>query len=306
MEIGTEATRVKASAGPSKIPSPFKVPATPSRHSKGPRLGTFTTNSTRSYAMIDSTGDNLIVKEAKRTNLDLNRVSSNRTSTANASPTLSQSTFAGTYDDSEFDCSEFSSHVPAADPMLAPGSESMADVLLPIGPTTKPQDHRSISSVFYPLESVDDVNTLYSAADENNDDNDNEYLFEEFIDFGGDSSGDDAMTLETVLPTPTSTSPTAVPTQIQPKLPSPTKASNDDLMAHFDKGVIGAFRQGQNQYHSHRSHTGVSLNRHAFKSARQSPTSPSVGLPTKRKMSGGFAPAGSLQSIPKRRMMQHS
>ena len=229
-----------------------------------------------------------------------------RTSTANASPTLSQSTFAGTYNNSDIDFSEFSSQVPA-DPMLAPGSESIADVLLPIGPITRPQDRpRSLTSVFYPMGDMDDIDALCSADDQNDDHNDGEDLLnvEDFIDFGRDSSDDDTMALDTVLPTPSSTSSTAARTQIQPRIPSPTNASNNDLMAHFDKGVIGAFRQGQNQHHSHRPHAGISLNRHAFKSARQALANPSVNLPRKRRVSGGFAPAESLQSIAKRRMMQ--
>lgn len=262
--------------------------------------------------MVDCTGDNIVITPAKRPARAggiFSKAASTRTSTANASPVLSQSTLASMLNDSEVKYSDYPSQAPA-DPMLAAGSESMADILLPVGPTTQRQENSDLAaSVFYPMDGMGDVDTLYPADDQDDDDNDLEDQLDvaDFIDFGVDSSEEEDGVLDTVLPTPSSTSPTGASAHIHPKTSSPNNPSTNDLLAHFDKGVIGAFRQGQHQHQhqSHRPHNGLSLNRHAFKSGRQAPANSPASPPKKRKMSGGFAPSGSFGPFAKRRLMHH-
>ena len=295
-------------------PSPFKIPATPARQRPGPRLGSFKADPTKPFAMIDCTGDNIVITPAKRPPTAEGRLSqivSTRASTANASPVMSQSTLTNALNDSDIDPSEFSSQV-NADPMLASGSESMADILHPVGSTTTTQDRRvsgSSQSVFFPLDAMGDINALHPSDDHDYEDNDGEDLLnvEDFIDFGVDSSENEGDGLETTLPTPLSTSPTGRARNVRSGTPPLNKPSTNDLMAHFDKGVIGTFRRSQNQQQqqSHRLHNGLLLNNHAFKSGRHVLSNSPISSPKKRKMSGGFAPAGSFGPVTKRRLMHY-
>lgn len=298
------------SAGPSSAPSPFKVPATPVRQFSGPRIGSFKTDPTKPFAMIDSTGDNILITPARRPSRadgTYSQVPSTRTSTANASPVLSHPALATPVYDSDLEMSDFSPQMPA-DPMLAAGSESMADILLPIGPTSHTRHSSQASGdVFYPMDRMGDVNAVYAADDQEDDDDDEGLLnVEDFIDFGVDSSDDEAGgDVDTSLPTPISTSPTGA--HVRPKISSPNNPAPHDLMAHFDKGIAGVFRQGQNQHHqrSRRLSGGLSLSKQAFKKGRLAPANSPVSPPKKRKISGGFAPAGPFGPAAKRRLMNH-
>lgn len=299
------------SAGPSSAPSPFKIPITPVRQIRGPRIGSFKTDPTKPFAMIDSTGDNILITPARRpprADGTYSHVPSTRTSTANASPVLSHPALATPINDSDLDMSDFSNQVPA-DPMLAAGSESMADILFPIGPTNHTRHSSQASGdVFYPMDRMGDVNAVYVADDQDDDDDDDEGLLnvEDFIDFGVDSSDDDAREdLDTSLPTPSSTSPTGV--HVRPKTPSPNQSAAQDLMAHLDKGIAGVFRQGQNQHQqwSRRPSGTLSLSKQAFKKGRLAPANSPVSPPKKRRFSGGFAPAGPFGPATKRRLMNH-
>jgi len=273
-------------------------------------MGSFKADPTKPFAMIDSTGDNILITPARRPSRadgTYSQVPSTRTSTANASPVLSHPALATPMNDSDYDMRDFSKQVPA-DPMLAAGSQSMADVLLPIGPTSHTRTSSQASGdVFYPMDRMGDVNAVYAVDDQEDDDDDEGLLnVEDFIDFGVDSSDDDAEgALATSLPTPISTSPTRA--HVRPKMPSPNNATAHDLMAHLDKGIAGVFRQGQNQ-HQQRSRGpsgGLSLSMHAFKKVRHVPANSPLSPPKKRKMSGGFAPAGPFGPATKRRLMNH-
>lgn len=299
------------SARPLSALSPFKVPATPVRQSHGPRMGSFKANLTKPFAVIDATGDNMLITPARRpprADGTYSQVASTRTSTANASPVLSHPALATPVNDSDFDESDFASQVPA-DPMLTAGSEAMADVLLPIGPTSRTRNTSLMSGdVFYPADGVGDVNAIFAADDQDDDDNDDEDLLnvEDFIDFGVDSSDEDNEgDMDSSLPTPISTSPTGA--HVRSKMPSPNNSAAHDLMKHFDRGIAGAFRQGQHQHQqrSRRLSGGMSLSRQAFKTGRHAPVNSQLSPPKKRKTSGGFAPAGSFGPNTKRRLMSN-
>ncbi len=296
-------------AGPLSAPSPFKVPATPPRQLRGPRMGSFKTDPTKPFAMIDSTGDNILITPARRpprADGTCSQVSNMRTNTANASPVISHPALATPVKDNDTDMDDFSNQVPA-DPMLAPGSESMADILLPFGQTSHTrQSSQASGDVFYPLDRMGDVNAVYAVDDQEDDDDDHEGLLnvEDFIDFGVDSSDDDAeMDLNTSLPTPNSTSPTGV--HVRPKISSPNDPAACDLMAHFDKGIAGVFRQGQEQHQqrSRRFSGGLSLSKQAFRKGRLAPANSPTSPPKKRKSSGGFAPAGPFGPATKKRLI---
>lgn len=267
-------------------------------------MGSFKVDLTRPFAMMDATCEKIVITAAKRpprADGTSSLLPSTRTSTAAASPTLSHHALATPVNDSDYDMSDFCSQLPA-DPMLAAGSESMADIFFNTGPTSHTRNSSQASNnVFYPMDRTD-------SDDQDDQDDDGEGLLnvEDFIDFGVDTSDDEAVNdLDTSLPTPISTSPTGA--HMRPKMPSPNPFVSHDLMAHFDKGIAGVFRQGQDQklQRSRRLSGGLSLSQQAFKKGRHAPVKSPTSPPRKRKMSGGFAPTGPLGPATKRRLTQH-
>ena len=154
------------------------------------------------------------------------------------------------------------------------------------------------------MDGMEDINALYAAGQVDEDNDDEEMLnVEDFIDFGVDSSENEADGLDTALPTPISTSPTGVTRHHQSKVPPPQSPSPNELMAHFDQDVIDAFRQGPNQQHQHphRSHNGSSFKSHAMYSGRRASANSPVVPPKKGKMSGGSSGPPSKKRLISRR-----
>ena len=288
----------------SAAPSPFKVPAAPVRHSRGPRMGSWTVDRTKPFAVIDATGDNMVIVPAKRPATDggMSRHSDlGMANTTNTSPIATQPTLAPAIGDVEIDYSDFSFH---ADPMLASEPDVMPSTLLPTAPSSQVPDQTfPSSSVFFPMDDIGDVNAVYAVDDQDDEDDDDEDLLkiEDFIDFGvssedeGDEDLDHPQNMS--LPTPVSTSPSGTGAHLQSTKPSPENSTAHHLLKHLDKSKIGAFRRGQphHQAHLHRAQGGSSLNSHAFKGGRQAAAHSSLSTQKKRKVSdacGGHQPFG--------------
>jgi len=268
--------------------------------------------------MIDSTGDNMVIIPAKRPakiNTAFGQVGSTRTSTACPSPITPQPRLASAVDDSDADFNDFSSQV-IKDPMLGSGPDVISFAPPPSIASSQGHDQTfADASVFFPMDSMGDFSAIYEVDDQHDDDDDDDEALlnvEDFIDFGVDSSDDDAEEDEdaiarATLPTPHSTSPTVLPSQIPAKTPSPDNTSTSDLLKHFDKGVIGAFRRSppNHQQHLRRSQARPSLNKHAFKGGRYSAADAQLGLQKKRKLSGTFGPHPSYAAVAKRKLAKH-
>lgn len=289
-------------------PSPFKVPATPVRYRRGPRMGSWTVDRTKPFAMIDCTGDNMVIVPAKR---PAPAGDFSIASTANASPVATQPTLATTIDDSEIDYSDFSFHV---DPMLASEPDVMPSTLFPTAPSSQVQDQTfASSSVFFPMDDIGDVNAVYAMddQDDDDDDDDDEELLnvEDFIDFGvsSEDEGDEDQGLleNTSLPTPASTSPTGTGAHLQSKTPSPGNSSAQNLLKHLDKGVISAFCRGptQHQAQPRRPQSGSSPNSQAFKGGRNAAAHTSLSSQKKRKLSDTFGGRPSFGVAAKKRLL---
>lgn len=286
--------------------SPFKVPATPLRYRRGPRMGSWTVDRTKSFAMIDCTGDNMVIVPAKR---PAPAGDFSIASTANASPIATQPTLATAIDDSEIDYSDFSFHV---DPMLASEPDVMPSTLFPTAPSSQVQDRTfTSSSVFFPMDDIGDVNAVYAMDDQDDDDDDDEELLnvEDFIDFGvssEDEEDEDQGLLEnTSLPTPASTSPTGTGAHLRSKTPSPGNSSAQHLLKHFDKGMISPFRRGQphHQAQPRRLQSGSSLNNQAFKGERHAAAHTSLSSQKKRRLSDTFGGRPSFGVAAKKRLL---
>ena len=268
-------------------------------------MGSWTVDRTKPFAIIDCTGDNMVIVPAKR----LAPASDfSMASTANTSPIATQPTLATAIDDSEIDHSDLSFHV---DPMLASEPDVMPSTLFPTAPSSQVQDQTlASSSVFFPMEDIGDVNAVYAMDDQDDDGDDEELLnVEDFIDFGvsSEDEGDEDQGLleNTSLPTPASTSPTGTGAHFQSKTPSPGNSSAQHLLKHLDKGMISAFRRGQphHQVQPRRPQSGSSLNSQAFKGGRHAAAHTSLSSQKKRKLSDTFGGRPSFGVVAKKRLL---
>ncbi|KAL6718787.1 hypothetical protein ACLMJK_003021 [Lecanora helva] len=268
--LGIRASRMPPAGLTSLSPSLLKDPATPHRGS-GPRLGNFEINPTKPYAKFDCTGTQVTYAPAKRFNREVANIGhmhSASTSTAIPCFVAEHTGLTGSLLENEVGNGDFSSQL-ATDPTLAP-----------------------VPSVFCPADEMCNIEAYSIPNGEHyyHDDNDGEEAinFGDFLYCSDDSLYEDDVGSDAAPPTPNSTS-----------------ASTKDLLAHFDKGVIGRFRQGQYHHGSHYQVNGPSLGRHAFKHEKHNPAKSSSKNPRKRKMSGGFVSSRPHGQIPKRRMIHH-
>lgn len=294
----------------------FGFPGTPAGYRRGPRMGTWTVDSTKPCAVIDSTGENMIICPATRPSKPDNMpvsIANTTISTANASPIVSQPPLATAPDDNGIDPSGFSSQASMYeynDPVLGPGSDMVAaSAPLSTGHSRQPSkdDLFSGSSVFLPMDAMGNVSSLFGVEDLNDDEDDDDALLniDDFIDFGDDSSddGDQAVGDDSALTSPVTA---GGPGPVQLKTPSPD--TSDDLMKHLDKHIVSAFRRGQphQQPQSRPRHGNMPLKSYALKGGRQAAVNCPSGPQKKRKMSGNFSHHPSL-GVPaaKKRMIHH-
>ncbi|KAL2043996.1 hypothetical protein N7G274_003517 [Stereocaulon virgatum] len=286
-------------------PSPFKVPATPLRHRRGPRMGSWTVDRTKPFAMIDSTGDNMVIVPAKR---PARAGDFSISSTAITSPTTSQPWLASAIDENGIDYSNFSFH---DDPMLASEPDVMPSTLPLTAPSSRIQDQTfASSSDFLPMDAIGNVNAVY-AVDDQDDDGDDEGMLnvKDFIDFGVSSDdegdGDQGLLENASLLSPASTSTLGTGAKPQYKTPSSGRNSAQHLLKHLDKGAISAFRRGQphHQAQLRRPQSGSSLNSQAFKGGRHAAAHTSLSSQKKRKLNDTFGGRPSFGVGTKKRLL---
>ena len=285
-------------------------------------MGTWIVESTKPCAVIDSTGENMIIRPAlplsKPNNMSVS-IANSITSTANASPNASQQTLATMPDNNAIGPNGFSAEASMFDyndPVLGPVSDMVAaSAPLPTGQSRQTSMAHSftVPSVFLPLDAMGDVGSFfeddYMNDDDDDDDDDDDALLniDDFIDFGDDSSedGDQAAGGDAAQ------SPVATegPGPVQLKTPSPDATlASGDLMKHLDKHIVSAFRRGQSHHPSQPRprHGNLALNSYALKGKRPAVANAPMGPQKKRKMSGalGHRPSFGLQAA-KRKMIHH-
>ena len=262
----------------------------------------------------------MIIRPARRPSKS-NTVSMSKansiTSTANASPVVSQPRLTTLSDENGIDPSAFSakgSLYEYNDPVLGPGSDIVAaSAPLPTGHSRQPSmaDSFTAPSVFLPMDAMGDVGSFFDdnyLKDDDGDDDDDALLnIDDFIDFGDDSSedGDQAAGKSAF----TSPATAEGPGPVEPKTPSPDATmASDGLMKHLDKHIVSAFRRGQSHYQpqARPRYGNLALNSYALKNKRQAIVNAPMGPQRKRKMSGslGHRPSFGVPAA-KRRMIHH-
>ena len=286
-------------------------------------MGTWIVDSTKPCAVIDSTGENMIICPATRPSKSNSMpvpIANSITNTANASPTVSQQKLASVPDHAAIDSSRFlaqASMYEYNDPVLGPGSDIVAaSAVLPTGHSRQPSTDHSFTapSVFLPVDAFVDFASLveenYLNDDDDDDDDDDDALLniDDFIDFGDDSSEDEDQAVgdDSALTSPVTAEGSG---SIQLKTPSSDATiTSDNLMKHFDKHIVSAFRRGQphHQTQARPRQGNLAVNSYALKSKKQSSVNASMGPQRKRKMSGslGHRPSFGIPAA-KRRMINH-
>lgn len=279
-------------------------------------MGTWTVDTTKPCAVIDSTGENMIIRPATRPSrpdrMALS-IANSTASTATTSPIVSQPPLATAPDDSGIDPSGFQSQASMYeyhDPVLGPGSDMVAaSAPLVTGHSRQPSKDNlfSASSVFLPRDAMGNLSSFFVVEDLDDDDDDDVNI-DDFIDFGDDSSEDQDQAVgdDSALTSPI-TADCPGPTQLKTPSPDATTAS-DDLLKHLDKHFVSAFRRGQpHQQPQSRSRPGnLPLNSYSLKGGTQAAVNCPMGAQKKRKMSGNFNHHSTLGvPVAKRRMMHH-
>ncbi len=287
-------------------------------------MGTWTVDSTKACAVVDGTGETMIIHHAARptkpNNLSVPTANS-ITDTADASPIVSHQKFATALDDNGNDPGALSAQASMygyLNPVLGQDSEMVAaPAPLSVRQSRQPLMDSPFAdpSVFFPMDAMEDVGSSLGGDYLNDEDDDEEDVLlniDDFIDFGDDSSEDEDQTAgdDSVLTSPVATDG---PGAVQLKTPSPDATmASDNLMKHLDKHVVSAFRRGQ-VHHQPQSlpvqrprHGNLALNSYALKGGRQAAANAQTGPQKKRKMSGSFGHRPSF-GVPtaKRRMIRH-
>ena len=280
-------------------------------------MGTWIVDSTKPSAVIDSTGENMIIRPATRPSTSNNMsvsIANSIASTVNASPIVAQQKFATLPGNNSTDPSGFSVNMyDYNDPVLGPGSDIVAaSAPLPTGHSRQPSMAHSFTapSVFLPMDAMGDVGSFFEDDSLQDDDDEDDALLniDDFIDFGDDSSMDED---QAACDDSSLTSPVTAerPGPVQLKTPSPdTVMASEDLMKHLDKHIVSAFRRGQPHHQSQpRSrHGNMALNSYALKGKRQATANTPTSPQRKRKMSGslGHRPSFGVPAA-KKRMIHH-
>ena len=265
-------------------------------------MGTWIVDSTKPCAVIDSTGETMIIRPAtcpsKPNNVSAS-IANGIKSNANTSPLCAQLKLVTAIDGGGVDLGGFSSQASMYeynDPVLGPGSDMVAtSASVPSGHSRQPSmDHPfAAPSVFLPMDAMGNVSSFFENEglnDEDEEDDDALLNIDDFIDFGDDSSEDgDQIAGEDSASTSPVTAEDSGPVQL--KRPSPnTLMTSADLMKHLDSHIVSAFRRGQphHQPQSRSRHGNPLLNNYALKAGKQAAASAPMGTQKKRKMSGSF------------------
>jgi hypothetical protein len=223
----------------------------------GPSLGSWVADPTKPIAVIDNTGKRMIIYAASR-KPSVHHRSSSDSSIAGTSPHASFGTLIDDSENSDYSSQEyagalFSSGANLMMGGLLQGPQGMGDDFLFPGQALGPPE------AFYPFVGVG-TNSYNQADFDDDEDEDDEDLWNitDFVDFGdGSSSEDNDGFLDTETPnspmtpgfqsqTPTASSVVGTPGSVMGPPASPTKST--DLLNHFGKGVVGAFRQNQHRH----------------------------------------------------------
>jgi len=282
------------SSTPASASMSFKIPSAPASHRRGPYMHSFVPNSRKALALPGRTGNRVDVYEALRPAPYETVTESQRNTGINTPVTSSrrrQPTLVSGADFSDNDFSDFASSQVSTDPVLGAGTGPAMNNLLD---ATAPQRASGVDNALYnlsygtlPFFPQENMGSLAGSSDTS------EYEaldISDYVDFGDDSSDDEVAQAE-------------LPADLVQKITQISSSARfpNDLMAHFDKGVIGAFKQSQHPPVAPTSppHNGLYSHGHAIKGGRQAAANAPLSPPTKRKAGDALGSDSNVGPAPK-------
>ena len=290
---------------PSPSDEPFKLPSAPaSQRRKGPKLGTFKTSPSRSYAMVNETGNALLIHHATRPSPSStprqSRVGSVTSNSAPQTPVISHATLALAPDLSETEFSDAAASQISADPILSAGLDFLSSAGFSSTTSHVPQTAFSSvqqSRIWVPQDSFPDISNLESQAtgihvqyDDPGQEDMDESAFEEMIVIPPDETSSEDVVSIVSPSSPASDAfaigSTATSVQAAPKTSFSSASSTPDISL-FNGVSVAAWRNSTNQRPQPRQPSirlahGLSLTGSAFNGSR--PISQPPSPPKKRKL----------------------
>ncbi|MCJ1282584.1 hypothetical protein MMC26_001909 [Xylographa opegraphella] len=266
---------------------------TPAMRRNGPSMASWIVDPTKPIAVIDSTGKTMLIYAAPRSarKTPAGFISSLNSSTT-TSPKLSNATLAQNLKDDEVDRADFSSQEPPTT-MIESGANLMLSGLLHGGSGSEHILGGQVlgpPEAFYPFRSIDANGLMFDEDDiEEDDDDDPEYMLniQDFIDFGDTSDSElenDTNADSSVLGSPILTIPKNTFTPTRAGSVSIQQTSTQNLLHHFDKGVVSSFRRNQTRHQSLLRRPNLSSSFAAIKGGRHIAANTPISPPRKRKV----------------------
>ncbi|MCJ1392684.1 hypothetical protein MMC18_005555 [Xylographa bjoerkii] len=262
LRLNSSSTIRKATTPRSGSTPARKAPLTPTpaMRRNGPSMASWIVDPTKPIAVIDSTGKTMLIYAAPRSaqKTPAGFVSSLSSSTT-TSPKTSFASLAHGFENDEMDHSDLSSQEQPTT-VIESGANLMLSGLLHGGPGSEHILGGQVlgpPEAFYPFTSMDANGLMFDDDEfEEDDDDDPEYMLnlQDFIDFG-DSSSDSELENDTnadssALPNPILTMSKNKFTPVRAGSVSTQQSSTQNLLQHFDRGVVSSFRRNQTRHQS--------------------------------------------------------
>ncbi|MCJ1314025.1 hypothetical protein MMC25_007705 [Agyrium rufum] len=245
---------------PTPTPTPIRR-SSKSARLPGPRLGSFTVNSSKAVAVVDRTGKHMVIfgpTKPVRPRQLRTEYSNSASSSVMTSPKASFTELARAISGGRDDPSEPSSQEMMG-PMIGIGANLMIPGLLQDASSSENNVFGGQISgppeAFYSINNLDDEVLSENDIGDTFDDHEMKLNVDDFIDFGDTSSDEDATVQSLGLPSATVTAP-ASPTGSTPSqsLSSPTTKVYDlsasALLHHFNRHNVSSFRRHQTRHQS--------------------------------------------------------
>ncbi|MCJ1396930.1 hypothetical protein MMC11_000122 [Xylographa trunciseda] len=277
---------------------------TPAMRRNGPSMASWIVDPTKPIAVIDSTGKTMLIYAAPRSarKTPAGFVSSLSSSTT-TSPKTSFATLSQGLDNDEVDRSDLSSQEQPVT-MIGSGANLMLSGLLHGGPGSEHILGGQVlgpPEAFYPFTSMDANGLMFDDEYEEDDDDDDdpEYMLnlQDFIDFGDSSDSElenDMTANSSALPSPILSTSKDTFTPVKSGSTSTQQSSTQNLLQHFDKGVVSSFRRNQTRHQSLLRRPNFSSSFTAIKGGRHiaanTPISPLRKRKAKRNLINNLSP----------------
>ncbi|KAI9831550.1 MAG: hypothetical protein M1819_004780 [Sarea resinae] len=238
-------------SGSETTPVPFRrAIATPTSRRVGPSMGSWVADPSKPIAVIDSTGKRMVIYPARiPTKKDANLFGIVGNGSMRTSP---GTPFQSLGEDSDNDRSDFSQDLTS--PIVGSGANLMMGGLLHGEPGSEYLLGGQVlgpPEAFYPFKSVGSDGQIMEEEEDDDIEDEDLWNVHDFIDFGDGSTDSEGEENHDGLVTSPATSMIVHPASTPARggdATTPSRDSTAQLLDHFDRGVVTAFRRNQTRH----------------------------------------------------------